>query len=275
MQLMLRLSWRIGREMHDDLASNLKEVSTNRHSVSELCRELGFNRQQFARYLTGDSRPSAHNLKRIADGLEIPVADLVKPHSEFLSMYGRRSTERQTLPLIDRAFPGDIKKLRPLLGYYHGHFELPDSAGLIVRSLVRLIEHEGRVTSTSIERGNHRDDTGGYLSKYQGLVSYLGNCIFVVEFEYLTGDSIVETVLFPPYRKKLDLMSGLTFGVTSRVHRQPFASGVIWKFLGKTIDKKSALGRCGRVALSDRTLDPNVRKFFANGEARLVTSAKP
>ena len=261
--------------MHDDLASNLKVVSTNRHSVSELCRELGFNRQQFARYLTGDSRPSAHNLKRISDGLEIPVADLVKPHSEFLSLYGRGSTQRQTLPLIDRAFPGDIKKLRPLLGYYHGHFESPSSAGLIVRSLVRLIEYEGRVTSTSIERGNDRDDNGGYLSKYQGLVSYLGNCIFVVEFETLTGDSIVETVLFPPYRKKLDLMSGLTFGVTSRVHRQPFASGVIWKFLGKTIDKRSALGRCGRVALSDRTLDPNVRKFFASGEARLVTSAKP
>lgn len=261
--------------MQDDLAQNLSMVSTHRRSVSELCRELGFNRQQFARYLTGESRPSAHNLKRIADGLEIPVADLMKPHAEFISQYGRPGSDRQTIPLIDRAFPGDIRKLRPLLGYYHGHFEVPGSDGLIVRSLVRLVEQDGKVISKSVERRSPSDDAGGYLSKYQGLASYLGNCIFVVEFEYLTGDSIVETVLFPPYRRKLDIMSGLTFGVTSRVHRQPFASGVIWKFLGRTIEIKKALGRCGRVPLSDRTLDPSVRKYFVNGEAGLVTSAKP
>ncbi len=261
--------------MQDDLASNLRMISTHRRSVAEFCRELGFNRQQFARYLTGESRPSPHNLKRITDGLGIPLADLMKPHAEFISRYGGSGNERQTIPLIDRAFPGDIRKLRPLLGFYHGHFEVPNSAGLIVRSLVHLAEQDGKIISKSIERRTPRDDAGGYLSKYHGLASYLGNCVFVVEFEYLTGDSIVETVLFPPYRRKLDIMSGLTFGVTSRVHRQPFASGVIWKFLGRTVEIKEALDRCGRVALTDRTLDPSVRKFFVNVEAGMVMSVRP
>lgn len=261
--------------MPSDLARNLTLLATKHRSVSGLCRELGFNRQQFARYLSGEARPSAHNLKRIAEGLDLPVADLLRPHAEFAGLHGRLPKHRQNLPFIDRAFPGDLRRLRPLLGFYHSHFQVPGAPGTLFRSLVCLHEEDGRILSNSIERRANRDTAAGYISKYRGLVSHLGNCIFVVEFEYLSGDSIVETILFPPYRKTLDTMTGMTFGVTSRVHRQPFSSGVMWKFLGVSIDMRDALARCGRVALSDRAIDPAIRRFFAEGGAGDVASATP
>jgi transcriptional regulator with XRE-family HTH domain len=261
--------------MNDDLAENLRLLATSRRSVSELCRELGFNRQQFARYLSGEARPSPHNLKRISEGLSVPAADLLSPHDEFSRRHGRLPQGREGLALLDRAFPGDIRRLRPLLGFYHGYFEVPGAPDTLFRSLVSLYEEDGRIHSKSIERRANRDISTGYLSKYRGLASWLGNCIFVVEFECLSGDSIVETVLFPPYRKTLDVMTGMTFGVTSRVHRQPFASGVMWKFLGASIDFKEALARCGRISLSDRKLDPAVRRFFAEGHSGGVTSIPP
>lgn len=258
-----------------DLAQNLRLLAAGRRSVSELCRELGFNRQQFARYMSGEARPSPHNLQRIAAGLSIPLRDLTAPHSEFSRAYGIATPGRESAALIERAFPGDIRKLRPLLGLYHSHFQEPGAPGTIFRSLVTLYEQDGRIMSKSIERRSNRDTVTGYLSKYSGLVSYLGNCIFVVEYETLTGDSIVETVLFPPYRKTLDMMTGMTFGVTSQVHRQPFASGVIWKFLGTSADLRAALSRCGRISLSDRKLDPAIRRFFEDGHAAPVSSGNP
>ncbi|MFN4142769.1 helix-turn-helix domain-containing protein [Aestuariivirga sp.] len=261
--------------MKDDLAENLRLLAASRRSVSELCRELGFNRQQFARYLSGEARPSPHNLKRIADGLSVPAADLLSSHEEFSRRYGHRPQGREGLALLDRAFPGDIRRLRPLLGFYHSHFEVPGAPGTLFRSLVCLYEEDGRIHSKSIERRANRDITTGYLSKYRGLASYLGNCIFVVEFECLSDDSVVETILYPPYRKALDVMTGMTFGVTSRVHRQPYASGVIWKYIGATIDMREALARCGRVSLADRKLDPAVRRFFTDGHAARVTSMQP
>lgn len=106
-------------------------------------------------------------------------------------------------------------------------------------------------------------------------MSYLGNCIFVTEFEYLSGDSLVETILLPPYRKTLDTMTGMTFGVTSRVHRQPFSSGVIWKFLGVAINLREGLTRCGRASLTDRALDPAIRRFFTDGNSGPVASTSP
>jgi transcriptional regulator with XRE-family HTH domain len=260
--------------MTNEFSTNLRAIAASRRSVSELCRELGFNRQQFARYLTGEAKPSPHNLMRISEGLSIPEDDLLKPHNLFRAQYIEGRLGRADFSLLDRAFPGEIRKLRPLLGYYHGYFEIPESAGVLVRSFIELREQDGKVISKSIER-RMRDEASGYLSKYQGLVSFLGNCIFVVEFEYLSGDSLVETILFPPYRKKLDVLTGLTFGVTSRVHRQPFASGIIWKFIGKSTDVRQGLSRCGRVSLQDKSLDPSVRRYFTSGAGGRLTSVNP
>lgn len=258
-----------------DLARNLSLLAAHRRSVSELCRELGFNRQQFARYLSGEARPSAFNLKRIAQGFGLEVSELQTPHELFAKQYGTVSKAGTGLPFLDQAFPGDLRKLRPLLGYYHSHWQVPGTPGSLFRSLVLLQESNGRVTSHSIERRSNRDTATGYISKYRGLASYLGNCVFVVEFECLSKDSIVETILFPPYRKALDTMTGMTFGVTSRVHRQPFSSAVIWKFLGVAIEPRKALDRCGRISLEDRGLDPAVRRFFNEGAGSQLASTGP
>lgn len=258
-----------------DFANNLSAVASGFRSVAELCRMLGFNRQQFNRYLTGEARPSRHNLRRISEGLDISARDLLGPHDAFITKHVDRQLEQRGWQLLDRAFPGDLRKLRPLIGYYHGYFSVPGTGDTLVRSLVRLHETDGRILSKSIERRSLSNDASGYISKYSGLASYLGSCIFVLEFEYLTADSIVETVLFPPYRKKLDILSGMTFGLTSRLHRQPFSSPIVWKFLGRSIDYREALARCGRISLTDRSVPPGVRRVLRDPAAMPMTSIGP
>ncbi|MEZ0197957.1 XRE family transcriptional regulator, partial [Pseudomonas qingdaonensis] len=50
--------------MSDHFATNLKLACSHYRSISEVCRQLSINRAQFNKYLSGQSRPTAFNLKR-------------------------------------------------------------------------------------------------------------------------------------------------------------------------------------------------------------------
>lgn len=262
--------------MSNDLAANLRLFCSNYRSISEVCRLLGFNRQQFARYLSGAARPSQHNLHRIAVGLELTVDDLLLPHKTFEKRFapGRTGPRDRFTHLLETAFPGDLQRLRPLLGYYHMHFLLPDQPNVVNRSLIVLYEYEGKVYSKTIERSG-TNSIDRKLSKYEGMVSFLGNYIFLVEFETLFGDTLVETMLFPAYRKRLDILTGLTFGVTSSIHRQPFASPIVWKYLGASVDLREQIDACAIYDINDRRIDPAARRHLSSGGTPQTLSSSP
>ncbi|TXH37606.1 MAG: XRE family transcriptional regulator [Rhodospirillaceae bacterium] len=252
-------------------------------SVSDVCRRIGMNRQQFNKYLSGESLPSAHNLRRIALYFDVASDELFLPAAEFNTRHGGRIARPDPQKgdafsrIMAQAFPGDLRRLRPLLGFYHSYFLVPHSPKSIVRALLCLEENDGRVYSKDIERSSIGTSIRqrGYLSKYDGIVSYLGNCIFILEFESLTADTLTETILFPSYRKRLDILTGMTLGVTSRVHRQPFSSLIAWKYLGQNIDMRRALSQCGSLAESDRSIDPNIRAFLLSGDQPTSMSFDP
>jgi hypothetical protein len=224
---------------------------------------LGFNRQQFDKYLTGQVRPSHHNLQRIAAGFGVDVDQLIDPAKDIgapskVNPQGARDRMSQ---LMDRAFPGDLKRLRGMLGYYHMHFLVPYDQGSLTRSLVYLYEQDGKVCSKTIERTGPTEEVQELL-KYEGLATFLGNCLFLLEFETLSADTIVESILYPSYRKRLDVLTGLTFGVTSQVYRQPFASPIAWKYLGRVVDVKEQIRACGSYKMNDPRIDPRIRKYL-------------
>ena len=51
---------------HDAFTQNLRHACATRRSISQICRDIGINRQQFNRYIAGEARPSAYNVGRIA-----------------------------------------------------------------------------------------------------------------------------------------------------------------------------------------------------------------
>jgi hypothetical protein len=250
----------------NEFAANLRLLCDKRKSVSAVCRDIGINRQQFGRYLAGSALPSKYNLGVIARHFGVPAEHLIFPRNEFATLHGGRDTEASTSVMNSpffyrRAFPGDLQALRRYCGYWFTHFRTPRFVDAVVRGLLCLRQNGTEIQSKYIERAP------GYVSKYNGTVSLLNGCIFLVEFEYLSSDSIVETILFPSYRERLDHLVGLTLGVTSRVHRQPYASKVVWKFLGEYVEVRARLKECGFVNMNSRTLDPHVRKLLSDQNA--------
>ena len=59
------------------LAANLRLAASFLPSVSQLCRDIGLNRQQVNKYLNGHSHPSPYNLRRIAAYLGLDPTFLI------------------------------------------------------------------------------------------------------------------------------------------------------------------------------------------------------
>jgi len=256
-----------------DFSRNLRLLCSRERSVSELCRQIGLNRQQFAKYLSGAAMPSAHTLRRICTHFDVDGRELFEPHEDFRARHEPVASNPRNLPwqALLQAFPGDRAALRRYLGLYHSHFMSPSWPGTVMRALVLIYERDGFVMSRSVERAVDPERGVRQRSKYQGLVAFRSERLFVVERESLFRDNIVETILFPAHRHQLSFLRGMTFGVSWRPRRAPYASRAIWKRLQDGTDARAALRGCGVFALTSRALDPVVRGFigeetFPSGE---------
>ncbi|WP_254439314.1 helix-turn-helix domain-containing protein [Ruegeria arenilitoris] len=63
--------------------ANLRQLSRQYSSVSELCRQLGINRTQFNRYLSGESFPRPDVLDRMCRFFEVDARILLRPLEEI------------------------------------------------------------------------------------------------------------------------------------------------------------------------------------------------
>ena len=204
---------------HIDFSKNLRSLCAETGSIADACREIGINRQQFNRYVTGASLPSAHNLHRIAVYFGISESDLFQNNAKLLA--DRRTHASGAVPeplrLFTDAFRHQGALLRRYLGYYHGHFLTPSWDGYIYRSLIRLEEVDGFVVSKTVERAQAPDRSVRQRVIFDGLVALKGQRIYMVETERnIMEGSIAHTVLFPAHRHQIRYLRGQTAGVAWR-----------------------------------------------------------
>lgn len=72
-------------ELRNMFGANLRELSARYPSISELSRQLGINRTQFNRYLSGESFPRPDVLDRICRFFEVDARILLEPASALRS----------------------------------------------------------------------------------------------------------------------------------------------------------------------------------------------
>lgn len=250
------------------VARNLRYLCAQEGSVSQVCRELGVNRQQFARYVQGTSMPSARNFIRICEYFQIDEDSLRLPHNEFLM---RLRANHPISPAVAPnspfyTLPGSGRQLRSLIGAYHAHYLSPSTPGRVIRALVQFTEQDGRFTSRTLER--LRDPTSGKMltARYEGIFSERDNNIFIIEWGRSTGD-ISETIISPFYRNSPNYLNGITLGLSWRT-KGPFATRTIWSRIAMKVSARDAISQCGSFAPDSRTLDGTIRQFFHEHETR-------
>lgn len=261
--------------MDENFSRNLRSLCADVGSISQICRDIGINRQQFNRYLNGSGMPSAHNLRRIARHFDLSEETLFATPSAFdkairstLPDQGDRTAEAFLAP-----YRNQQKNLRRYLGFYHSFFCTPSWEGRIFCSLVRFTEKDGLITCRSYENATSGDESVKQISRYQGLVTLRGNRIFITEHEQAHEGSVAQTILYTAHRQQLKYLRGMTMGVAWRPYPHPYAARTIWKKLSERVSAREAIAACGTYPAQSLQIEPTIRNHL-NTQTGFLSSGK-
>ncbi len=250
----------------DPFAANLGQLCSYYPSIAEVCRKLGFNRQQFNKYLGGTARPSRHNMRRLCDFFGVTESEMLLDPDRFAELVSLRRRPRDNGSLLEplrhlEALYAESGSLERYHGFYYRYFYSFGYPGQVIRSLVRLYEHEGRSYWKNLEVT--RDPAGrSDVSKYSGAAFLLAERIYVVEYETLLRHSITQLMLYPSYSSRIDHLIGVQTGGPLRRGRKPAASRVLLDYIGRDVDLRKALAGCD--LFEEAAIEPRILAMIGN-----------
>lgn len=262
--------------MSDDarhFVANLRYLCTQYESVSGICRRMGINRQQFNKYLTGQSYPSLRNLRRITDFFGVDEYEILLPHKEFVQRVAPYRHAAGTGELLSRLFeqlslpgPEASQALQRYCGYYAVYFCTPVWSNHLVRSLSRIYQRDKVTYTKNIERLTVEGGQGAssVVQKFQGVATYIVDRINILEYEVNSRELVTHTVLYPSHRRQMRFLTGILLTISSGGNRQPFASRVVYEYLGPEANLREELGACRLFPLDSELVPADVRRRIGN-----------
>ena len=256
-----------------DYSANLQFCCDHYRSVSEVCRRLKVNRQQFNRYLAGSSAPSRHNHKRFSDFFGLEEHELLMPHEAFAETFARRTTARRLVPALDRhavllrdASQSGSRDLHSYGGFYFKYFFSYLGNGRIKRELAHWWYEGDTLVSSVKQRFTGEDEEGEASSRFatfRGLVGSLGDRLTTIDVQRGGGREMSMMILYPK-RRLLRRLHGMTIGVSHGSTRAIGAARVVMDFLGTEIDIRAALDALGTFDVEDPSVPEPVRRGVRN-----------
>lgn len=242
--------------MRSDFARNVRFLCSYHASISDVARRVGMNRQQIMKYLAGAAHPSARSMRRLCDFFGVEEHEIVMPHEQFRDIVRLKPAlpmnSDLTPPVLSallKAAAGQVSQLRVYAGYYYEFRVSFTSPRRILTSLLHIHESDGLMMYKSLERlKEQRSGQGGSgvdVFKYVGILLMIGNRIHMLDREALIGQELSHMVLFPPYRNQISALRGMKMGVTATEAHEPVAARVVLEKIGRNIDLRRAMNRCG------------------------------
>jgi len=245
------------------LQENLRLLCSYGKSTSDICRQAGFNRQQFNKYLNGHAQPSLATLLRICDFFGVDDHEILLPHDTFKNIIRLRPPNLGVRPtLFENVLNSLIQPERTdtdLLerheGYYHIYAAPYTARGALVRTLVRLYRENDVWLTKSVER--YKDDPT-FISpstvKYSGIALEAVQRITILEREAGSGRSLWATMLFCSDQPKPSYLSGLTLMAETQGRQDINCIRTVWHYLGCNPNLREALQKCGTVDQTAETV---------------------
>ena len=256
-----------------DYRANLQFCCDHYRSVSEVCRRLKINRQQFNRYLMGSAAPSRHNHRRISDFFGLEEHEFLMPHEAFVATFARRAAARQPPSALERhtallreASQSGSRDLEEYRGFYFKYFFSYLDNGRIKRELAHW-RYDGETLVSSVKQRFTGEDEDGEASlqfaTYRGLVGTLGDRLMTIDVQRGGGREMSMMILYPK-KRLLRRLHGLTIGVSHGSTRAIAAARVVMDFLGTEIDLRAAFGALGTFDADDPSVPEPVRRGVRN-----------
>jgi hypothetical protein len=254
--------------MREFFPGNLQQLCRHYRSIADVCRKLEFNRGQFDKYLSGSNLPTAFNMKRICDFFGVEEYEIALPTEQFITLIEGRSRRSMVPPKIT-APQQAVEYLRhqssphisALLGYFHEYCYAMSNPGHILCSLVHVREEDGYFVYERNERLQMPIPGVEDFERcrYKGVIYYLRERLFLLDYESLTSNEISQTILIPSFKSRTTRLNGLKMGVSACDHRKPVCSRVVWDFLGTDVNRHHAFRRVRLYRPDDKDIDADLK----------------
>jgi len=255
----------------DNFARNLRLLVSYAGTVTSVSQRLQINRQQFHRYLTGETRPTVGRMQRLCDFFGVEESEILMDHAQFREIIAIR--KQNTLPVdplgtfvtnIHRINPRSQRQMEPYLGFYYTYFRPVEFPDMVLRSLASVFSRGGFTYCKTIENYSAIKRRSRKVLKYNGILYHTGERIIVHEREAYVGQMMWTTVLIPSQPDQVAVLSGLTLGVSSGLARDIACYRVIWEALGEQIDVRAALSGAGLYELGSPVIPRDIRAAISN-----------
>jgi transcriptional regulator with XRE-family HTH domain len=134
--------------LHEALSVNLVRLCEGKGSIAAVCRATQINRQQFSRYLSGETVPNKRNREKICRYFGIAERDLfIEPVEETGARpaeLGGSWSHREMRAAMKLIYSEPPLSIRP--GIYFAHFAIPQDQNSIMRSVL-VIRKDGSLTT--------------------------------------------------------------------------------------------------------------------------------
>jgi transcriptional regulator with XRE-family HTH domain len=236
-------------------AGNLKRLLREEKSIAHVCRALEINRQQFNRYLSGETLPGNANLKKIADYFKVSESSLIAATQETNEAADVRAAE----PLFEQlaeAFAGGTPGLRG--GLYSYYLPFATDGTKCLRGLV-IVRSEAGKTRFDAALSLRPANTGwraGSLIRYSGLVRERGGKMLLLGTDISEPADIFMVNVEPFYSSRGRLFTGVS---TSARADGINARRVAIEFAADQSRLCKLVRTCGLWDLGSAEIDPWVR----------------
>lgn len=264
---------------HDHLPENLRTLCEQAGTVSDMCRKIGINRQQFNKYLTGAHQPSRNNLRMIAGFFGLNPDLLLSNPSDFRSiiegghfhLFRNLINAPKSLAFINEVTSLQTSAHEELAGVYERYHYSSIYKGQIVRSIFCVHEKNGLLQHYYVERFPDRDEPGkfDYLFNYHGLSFFIANRMFSIDFETIQKNEMTFSNLATINRGSKRYLFGVTSGIASTMMRQPVATKVAMCQVDKGLIGRRHIRRATVLCPNDESIPREVVIYLNAGESSI------
>jgi len=236
---------------------------------------LRINRQQFHRYLSGDSEPSLRKLRSISDYFGLEDSEILLGYPELQKIILRKNL-KPSLPdpfgnfiaKLHQINPSSTKNLEMACGYYYTHTMPVELSGRILRGMCKISVQGDYGYIKTMENYSSLRHRARKSLKYTGVVYHTGKEIYIHEREMIAGRMIWNAILNPIEDDQFSIMTGLALGVTSSNQRSIASYRVLYERLDSSQGLRKIFEGCGVFDADSDEISASIRQAIRNDVPR-------
>jgi len=257
--------WDEQREAYaSNLARNLRRLAKQHGNISKLCREIGINRQQFNKYLSGASLPTSQNMRKICTFFGIAEEALLSPKSEELQTSVKAAAAPAT-PALEEMFAGLVTEFTSQnprsfkSGYYFAYYPMMADPRRLIRVLIVTWREGNHVYFKRFTRVREAGVKTKYYprGKHLGIVVQRNDAIFLLGYNRVGYQDINLMTFNALINNSSQMRTGLALIMSPW---GPLATRVTLEYVGGKVDRRDIMRKCQVLAIDSPEIDPLIRR---------------